>query len=145
MTRRPCCTDSSGELTDHRDRHTVQEGLDVKQERGLYTWHSAAAKVKEQAMHQRFLERLEAGLQKLDSAMRTGHLREEGLANRRLGRLLEKNVGAGGVFDVVSSLPQQMEKLGSRSHGNATRLGMNGHVLRMAATSCEVTCATSIR
>ncbi len=62
-------------------------------------------------MYQRFLERLEAGLQKLDSAMRTGHLREEGLANRRLGRLLEKNVRAGGVFDVrIQRLSQQMEK-----------------------------------
>ena len=60
-------------------------------------------------MHQRFLERLEAGLQKLDSAMRTGH--EEGLDNRSLGRLLEKNVGAGGVFDVrIGELPEQMEK-----------------------------------
>ena len=44
---------------------------------------------KEQAMHQRFLERLEAGLQKLQAAAASGRLRDPAVANRRLGRLLD--------------------------------------------------------
>src|SRR6516225_12423219 len=83
------------ELTDQRDWHTVQEGVDVKRVSGLdgkevfILARSADRQAKEQAMHQRFIERLENGLRKLESAMNTGHLRDEGLANRRRARLLE--------------------------------------------------------
>jgi hypothetical protein len=62
-------------------------------------------------MHQRFVERIETGLRKLESAMSTGHLQDEGLANRRLGRLLEKNWRASGAFKVrVERLPQPVGK-----------------------------------
>jgi len=94
------------ELTDQRDWHTVQEGLEVKQVAGpdgkevFILARSADRQAKEQAVHQRFLDRLETGLRKLESAMSTGHLQDEGLANRRLGRLLEKNWRAAGAFAV---------------------------------------------
>jgi hypothetical protein len=94
------------ELTDQRDWHKVQEGLDVKQVVGpdgkevFILTRSADRQAKEQAMHQRFLERLETGLRKLESAISTGHLQDEGLANRRLGRLLEQNWRASGAFDI---------------------------------------------
>jgi transposase len=94
------------ELTDQRDWHTVQEGLEVKQvaspdgQEVYILARSADRQAKEQAVHQRFLERLENGLRKLESAMSTGHLRDESLANRRLGRLLEKNWRAAGAFAV---------------------------------------------
>lgn len=101
------------ELIDQRDWHTVQEGLDVKQVTGpdgkeVYILaRSADRRAKEQAMHQRFLERLEEGLRTLDSAMKTGRLHDEALANRRLGRLLEKNWRAAGGFTVqIERLPQ---------------------------------------
>ena len=105
------------ELTDQRDWHTVQEGVDVKQVAGpdgkevFILTRSADRRAKEQAMHQRFLERLEGGLRKLESAMSTGHLQDEGLANRRLGRLLEKNWRATGAFKVrIERLPQPVGK-----------------------------------
>ncbi|HKM56254.1 MAG TPA: IS1634 family transposase [Isosphaeraceae bacterium] len=105
------------ELTDQRDWHTVQEGVDVKRVSGLdgkevfILARSADRQAKEQAMHQRFLERLGDGLRKLESAMNTGHLRDEGLANRRLGRLLEKNWRAAGAFTVrIERLPQPVGK-----------------------------------
>jgi Transposase DDE domain len=94
------------ELTEQTDWQTVQEGIDVKQVAGpdgkevFILARSVDRRAKEQAMHERFLERLENGLRKLDSAINTGHLRDEGLANRRLGRLLEKNWRAAGAFDV---------------------------------------------
>ena len=69
----------------------------------------ADRQAKERAMHERFLDRLENGLRKLESAMNTGHLRDEGVANRRLGRLLEKNWRAAGAFTVRIERPPQPE------------------------------------
>jgi hypothetical protein len=72
---------------------------------------SADRRAKEQAMHQRFLERLEAGLHKLEAQARTGRLRDPGLANRRLGRLLEKNWRAASAFEItIQKLPQKEDK-----------------------------------
>jgi transposase len=105
------------ELTDQCDWHTVQEGIDVKQVAGpdgkevFILARSADRQAKEQAMHQRFLERLENGLRKLESTMTTGHLKDENLANRRLGRLLEKNWRAAGAFNVrIKRLPEPVGK-----------------------------------
>jgi len=105
------------ELTDQRDWHTVQEGVDVKLVTGpdgkevFILARSADRQAKEQAVHQRFVERLEHGLRQLDSAMSTGRLRDEGLANRRLGRLLEKNWRAAGAFSVrIERLAQPVGK-----------------------------------
>jgi hypothetical protein len=56
---------------------------------------------KEQAMHQRFVERLEIGLGKLKAAADSGRLRDQGTAERRLGRLLERYWRASGAFDVT--------------------------------------------
>ena len=66
----------------------MQEGVEVKLVPGpdgketFILARSADRRAKEQAMHERFLDRLEDGLRKLESAMTTGHLRDEGLANR---------------------------------------------------------------
>ena len=57
-------------------------------------------------MHERFVARLEAGLQKLQAAAAGGRLRDEAVANRRLGRLLEKNWRAAKAFVVrIDKLP----------------------------------------
>jgi transposase len=89
-----------------RDWHEVQAGVEVKLVPGpdgnetFVLTRSAERRLKEQAMHQRFLERLEGGLHKLQAAAASGRLRDEALANRRLGRLLEKNWRAAKAFDV---------------------------------------------
>jgi transposase len=88
------------------DWQTVQEGVEVKlvpSPEGDETFvltRSADRRLKEQAMHQRFVARLEAGLQKLQAAAAAGRLRDEATANRRLGRLLEKNWRAAKAFVV---------------------------------------------
>jgi transposase len=106
------------ELTDQRDWHTVQEGVDVKLVTGpdgkevFILARSADRQAKEQAMHQRFIERLENGLRQLEAAINAGHLRDEVLANRRLGRFLEKNWRATGAFNVrIERLPQPIGKV----------------------------------
>jgi len=105
------------ELTDQQDWHTVQEGVDVKLVTGpdgkevFILARSADRQAKEQAMHQRFIQRFENGLRLLEAAMTAGHLRDGGLANRRLGRLLEKNWRAAGAFNVrIERLPQPIGK-----------------------------------
>lgn len=88
------------------DWREVQAGVEVKLVPGpdgtetFVLTRSAERRLKEQAMHQRFLTRLEAGLQKLQAAAASGRLRDEAIANRRLGRLLEKNWRAAKAFDV---------------------------------------------
>ena len=93
-------------LAGEHDWRTVQEGVEVKQVAGpeaqevFLLARSADRRAKEQAMHERFVARLEEGLRRLDASMTRGHLVDEGLANRRLGRLLSQNWRASGAFDV---------------------------------------------
>jgi len=55
---------------------------------------------KEQAMHQRFVDRIEAGLKTIAAAASSGRLKEAEPAGRRIGRLLGKNSRGAGCFDV---------------------------------------------
>jgi hypothetical protein len=55
---------------------------------------------KEQAMHQRFLERMEAALQKMQQSDATGHLKDLALAQRRWGRLQQRYWRAAKAFEV---------------------------------------------
>ncbi len=55
---------------------------------------------KEQAMHQRFVNRLEEGLQTIAAAASSGRLKDAEQAGRRIGRLLGKNSRGAGCFDV---------------------------------------------
>ena len=85
---------------------TVEPGVEVKLVAGpdgeetFVLTRSVDRRAKEQAMHERFEARLLAGLEKLQAAAASGRLRDEGTANRRLGRLLERNWRAGGAFEV---------------------------------------------
>ena len=55
---------------------------------------------KEKAMHERFVERLEEALRKMQSAAESGRLKDEAVANRRLGRLFGQYWRAAGAFEV---------------------------------------------
>jgi transposase len=94
------------------DWHTAQEGVEVKLvagPQGAETFvlaRSADRRVKEKALHQRFLERLETALRKLQVAAQSGRLRDPAVANRRLGRLLQRYQRAAAAFDVkIAVLP----------------------------------------
>jgi transposase len=84
----------------------VQEGVEVKLvpgpdgEETFVLARSADRRAKEHAMHERCLTRLEAGLTKLQAAAQSGRLKDAGVANRRLGRLLQQHWRAGGACDV---------------------------------------------
>lgn len=62
---------------------------------------SADRRAKEQAMHEKFTTRLEAGLQKMQAAAEAGRLKDEVTAGQRLGRLKQQNWRASQAFDVT--------------------------------------------
>ena len=61
---------------------------------------SAERREKEKAIQERFVRRMEEGLQQLQAAMQSGRLHDESTAHRRLGRLQGKNSRAAKGFDV---------------------------------------------
>lgn len=90
----------------HRDWHAVQAGVEVKLVPGpggaetFILARSADRREKEQAMHQRFLQRMETQLLKLQASAEGGRLRDAAVAHQRLGRLKERYWRAAGAFEV---------------------------------------------
>jgi transposase len=106
-------------LTD-KDWHEVQEGVEVKLVSGpegeemFILARSADRRQKEKAMHDRFIERLEEALRKMQASAESGRLKDEAVANRRLGRLLSQYWRAAGAFEVKIerlSPPQGKQRL----------------------------------
>jgi len=89
------------------DWKKVHEGLEVKlcaspdgDEEIFILCRSAARKEKEQAIHNRFIERLEKGLQKVKKSCDSGRVKKVTVVERRIGRLLERYNRASPLFDV---------------------------------------------
>jgi transposase len=100
-----------------QDWHAVQAGVEVKLVPGpggdetFILARSADRREKEQAMHQRFLRRMETQLQQLRASAECGRLREAAVAHQRLGRLKERYWRAAGAFDVrIAPLPEPTGK-----------------------------------
>jgi transposase len=90
-----------------QDWKKVHEGLEVKlcpspdgDEELFILCRSAARKEKEQAIHNRFIERLEKGLQKVKKSCDSGRVKKATVVERRIGRLLERYNRASALFDV---------------------------------------------
>jgi transposase len=87
--------------------HEVQEGVEVKLVPGpngsetFVLARSADRRKKEEAMHRRFGERFETALVRMQAQADSGRLKDLAVANRRLGRLAQRNWRASGAFDVT--------------------------------------------
>ena len=94
------------EYLTRKDWHEVQEGVEVQLVPGpdgdetFVLARSTDRREKEKAMHQRFVDRLEAALRKMQASAESGRLKDEAVANRRLGRLMCQYWRAAGAFDV---------------------------------------------
>ena len=92
-------------LTD-KDWHEVQEGVQVKLvaapegDEVFILAHSTDRRQKEHAMHERFIDRMAAALQKLQESAASGRLKDLQLAHRRLGRIQQRYWRASSAFDV---------------------------------------------
>jgi len=122
-----------------KDWEEVESGVEVKlvdSPNGEETYilaRSAERREKEKAIHQRFLDRMESGLQKLQAAMKSGRLRDESVAQRRLGRLQGENSRAAKAFDVTiervapsSPTPDEIDKDVSASEDISSQKQTNG-------------------
>lgn len=85
----------------------VHEGLEVKKcaspdgsEETFILCRSSARKEKEQAILQRFSDKIEKELQKIQTSCRKGRLKDPAVAERRIGRLLQRNSRATGLFNI---------------------------------------------
>jgi len=95
----------------------VQAGVEVKLVAGpegtetFILARSADRREKEKAIHQRFLDRMEAKLAKLQGAAESGRLRDPAVAHQRLGRLKERYWRAASAFEVtITPIPQPTGK-----------------------------------
>lgn len=95
------------QITDARDWQTVREGVEAKLcagPNGVETFvlvRSADRREKEIAMHQRFIERIELGLQKLQARIaRSRKPLDRGPIERQIGRLLGRNSRGAGRYVV---------------------------------------------
>jgi transposase len=94
------------EYLTRKDWREVQEGVEVQLvpgpegEETFVLARSVDRREKEKAMHQRFVDRLEAALKKMQASAESGRLKDEAVANRRLGRLMCQCWRAAGAFDV---------------------------------------------
>jgi transposase len=100
-----------------KDWHEVQAGVEVKLVPGpdgnetFILARSADRRKKEKAMHDRFLERMETGLTKLQAAAESGRLKDSAVAHQRLGRLKERYWRAGSAFNVrITAIPKPTGK-----------------------------------
>ena len=85
----------------------VQPGVDIKlvkspdgAEETFVLCRSDKRREKERAILNRFVRRMESGLEKLARQAEKGILKERYIAERRIGRLLERNSRAASLFDV---------------------------------------------
>ena len=100
-----------------KDWHEVQAGVEAKLVPGpggdetFVLARSADRREKEKAMHDRFVDRMEKQLQKLQAGADSGRLKDEAVAHQRLGRLKERYWRAGGAFEVkIAAIPNPTGK-----------------------------------
>ncbi|MFQ5998637.1 MAG: IS1634 family transposase [Candidatus Bathyarchaeia archaeon] len=98
--------------------HRVNEGLEIKKcaspdgaEETFILCRSATRKKKEQAILERFSSNIEKGLNKIQTSCQKGRLKDRGVAERRIGRLLQRNSRASGLFDIKVVTNKQDKKL----------------------------------
>jgi len=109
----------ASEVADARDWKTVRDGVEAKLCAGpdggetFLLVRSAERREKEKAMHERFIERIEDGLQKLERRIARSRKRlERSPIERQIGRLLGRNSRAAGRFVVrLVDAPQANAKL----------------------------------
>lgn len=89
------------------DWHTVHEGLEVKlcpspdgTKETFILCRSEARRKKEEAMHDRFITHLEHGLELIKKSCDAGRIKTVGVAERRLGRLLQTYQRAASLFSI---------------------------------------------
>jgi transposase len=87
--------------------HTIHEGLEVQYcespngtDEIFILCRSSSRKEKEHAIFERFTKNIEVGLKKIKASCQKGRIKKLGVAERRIGRLLQRNTRAARLFDI---------------------------------------------
>ncbi|MFQ5709061.1 MAG: IS1634 family transposase, partial [bacterium] len=96
----------------------IHEGLEVKKcappdagEETFILCRSLARKEKEQAILERFSSNIDKELEKIQTSCQKGRLKDPGVAERRIGRLLGRNSRASALFEIKVVKEQQNDQL----------------------------------
>ncbi|MHB8866788.1 MAG: IS1634 family transposase [Pirellulaceae bacterium] len=115
-------------LVEKKEWDQVEAGVEVKLvpspdgEETFILARSAERREKEQAIHERFVRRMEEGLQQLHKAMESGRLHDEATAHRRLGRLQGQNSRAAKAFDVkIERVTEETKDAVDNAHPNKSK------------------------
>ena len=123
-----------------KDWTLVHEGLEVKlcpspdgTDETFILCRSAARQQKEQAMHDRFIEHLEEGLERIKKSCVSGRIKDVRVAERRIGRLLERYSRAAPLFKIT--VKERGERVTLRwkllkAHSEWARLSEGCYLLR---------------
>ena len=90
-----------------KEWHTIHEGLEVQYcpsadgEETFILCRSASRKEKDKAIFERFKKNIQDGLSKIEKACDKGQVKEISVAERRIGRLLQRNTRAARLFDIT--------------------------------------------
>jgi transposase len=118
----------------------VHEGLEVKlcpspdgTDETFILCRSAARKEKERAMHDRFIEHMEEGLERIKKSCASGRIKDVRVAERRIGRLLERYSRAAPLFKIT--VKERGERVTLRwrrlkAHSEWARLSEGCYLLR---------------
>ncbi len=100
-----------------KDWNQIEEGLEVQyclspygDDEVFILCRSQGRKEKEQAIFNRFIINIEEGLEQMRASCDKGKLKNPSVAERRIGRLLQRNVRAAGLFD-IDVKPDKNDKL----------------------------------
>lgn len=112
-----------------KDWEEVQSGIEVRlcsvpdsQGETFVLCRSQGRREKENAILNRFAQNMEAGLVKMAAGMATGKLKDRQKAERRIGRLQERNCRAASLFTItVTETGIEKEKLEMTVHKNEDR------------------------
>jgi transposase len=89
-----------------KEWHTIHEGIEVQycssadSEETFILCRSASRKEKDKAIFERFKKNIQEGLAKIKKACDKGQIKEISVAERRIGRLLQRNTRATRLFDI---------------------------------------------
>lgn len=96
------------------DWQSIREELEVQycsspegEEESFILCRSVARKEKERAIIERYTHNIESGLDKLRTAGQQGRVKKVSVAERRIGRLLQQNKRAAGLFDIQVTVDDQ--------------------------------------
>jgi transposase len=100
------------------DWQAIREELEVQycpspegEEETFILCRSVARKEKERAIIERYTHNIQSGLEKLRTACQEGRVKKLSVAERRIGRLLQQNKRAAGLFDIKVTANDQAQLL----------------------------------